>query len=463
MQTMPNATEPMDLPPPRGGGTPPDRGLAQLVVTSLLVVLAFSAGWFGNGYVNRNNTIPNDAQHKYQYVMNETWNDINANFAVPISTDLQQKMAYDAIDAMIKDLNDPGHTRFETPEQYNNETNSLNAAGIVGIGAVLSGGGKDPITIVAVYPDTPAAQAGLQAGDQIVAVNGTDVRGMTLAGVSALIRGNEGTSVTLSIVRPSVGAASNSTPTATPTPKTTPAPTIQVTLVRKKYTPQIAVSFVIPQLNIADIQIIDFAASPNDDTQTTHYQLKAAIQQAQQLGVKGIILDLRGNGGGYLGETFPVASQFIPAGQGKNVVIIRSRTGQDTSTPVQPGGLATTTPLAVLVDNNTASAAEIVAGAIAVDRPDAHIVGQTTYGTGTVLEPYTLADGSQLVLGTHLWLLPNGTSIWRKGLAPDQPVALPAGLTPLTVLAAPGNKATYEYIQRYNDTQLLQAIKDLQG
>ncbi len=90
-------------------------------------------------------------------------------------------------------------------------------------------------------------------------------------------------------------------------------------------------------------------------------------------------------------------------------------------------------------------------------------IGQATFGTGTVLEGHTLADGSTLVLGTNLWLLPNGTSIWRKGLAPDQPVALPAGLTPLTVVTAPGNKATYDYIQKYGDTQLLQAIKDLQG
>ncbi len=88
-------------------------------------------------------------------------------------------------------------------------------------------------------------------------------------------------------------------------------------------------------------------------------------------------------------------------------------------------------------------------------------VGVATYGTGTVLLPFTLADGSVLDLGTSEWLLPNGQSIYHKGLAPEQPVALPTGLTPLTVLSAPNNTASYPYIQAYGDTQLLQAIKDL--
>ncbi len=115
----------------------------------------------------------------------------------------------------------------------------------------------------------------------------------------------------------------------------------------------------------------------------------------------------------------------------------------------------------ILVDNNTASAAEITAGAIAIDRPDVKTVGQTTYGTGTVLTTQSLADGSVLDLGTSEWLLPNGQSIYHKGLTPEQPVALPTGLTPLTVLSAPNNTASYPYIQAYGDTQLLQAIKAL--
>jgi carboxyl-terminal processing protease len=453
MQTMPSATEPTNPPPPSGNTRntqPPDRGLAQLIVTTLLVVLSFSAGWFGNGYVNRNNYIgsSNDPSHKYQYVMNEAWNAINDNFVFTQNID-QQKMAYAAINAMVETLNDTGHTRFETPEEYRKETSLLQDNGTVGIGVELSGGGADPITITAVFPDTPASRGDLQAGDQIVAVDGTDVRGMTLDQVSPLIRGAEGTSVTLTIIRPSVSATAK----------------MNVTMVRAKYTPPTAVSFIIPELNIADIQLIDF--SNNADS-----QLRTELQKAETQHVSGIILDLRGNGGGYLAQAEAVTSEFVPAGSNKNVLIVRDRTSR-TTYPVKPGCLAPnpdkpddcparTIPLAILIDHNTASAAEITAGAIAIDRLDAQTVGQNTYGTGTVLLPYTLADGSVLVLGTSEWLLPDGTSVYHKGVTPEQLVSLPAKALPLTPLSAPSNQATYEYIQKSNDTQLLQAIKDVQ-
>jgi len=201
--------------------------------------------------------------------------------------------------------------------------------------------------------------------------------------------------------------------------------------------------------------LIDF--SSNADS-----KLRTEIQNAQAQHVAGIILDLRGNGGGYLDQAVAVTSEFVSAGSNKNVLIVRDRTSR-TTYPVKSGGLATTTPLVVLIDANTASAAEITAGAIAINRADAQTVGQNTYGTGTVLVPYTLADGSVLVLGTSEWLLPDGTSIYHKGVTPEQIVSLPAKALPLTVLSAPGNKATLAQIQQSNDTQLQQAIKDLQA
>ncbi len=439
MQTMPNAADPIYPPPqsPRSAEASPDRGLAQLVVTTLLVVLAFSAGWFGNGYVNRNNYVPNDQQHKYQYVMNEAWNDINDNFVVTSNIN-QQQMAYAAINAMVATLNDPGHTRFETPEEFQNENNQLNNQQTVGIGVELSGGGKDPITIVAVFPKTPASTGGLQAGDQIVGVNGTDVHGMTLDQVTPLIKGAEGTEVTLVIIRPSVS----------------PTATRAITMTRAKFTAPVVLPFIIPELNIADIQLIDFS-------QDADSQLRDALKAAEGRHVAGVVLDLRGNGGGYLGQAVSVSSEFIPAGPNTNVMILRDRASSNPQ-PVVKGGLATSLPLAILINHDTASAAEITAGAIAYNRSDVRTVGQTTYGTGTVLYPYTLADGSVLNLGTSEWLLPNGVSVYHKGLDPEQSVALPATLQPLTALSAPNNQATYAYIQKYGDTQLLQAISDVQ-
>jgi carboxyl-terminal processing protease len=436
MQTIPDTNGPFSpVPPNNDPRARLDYGYAQIAVTTLLVVLAFTAGWFGNGFVNRKNYVSNDIN---QTVMNQAWDEITTNFAVPSQVD-KRKMAYAAINAMVATLNDPGHTRFETPEEYNNEAGQLNNQGTVGIGVELSGGGSAPITIVAVFPDTPAANGGLQPGDQIVAVNGSDVRGMTLDQVHPLIVGQENTSVSLTYVRPSVN----------------PSARITVALVRKRFVPPTALSYIIPEANLAYIQLLDFSGNADKE-------LRTQIQAAQKLHVAGIIFDLRGNGGGELDQTYLVASEFIPAGPNKNVVLTETRDGTRTAQPVQSGGLATSTPVVVLVDGDTASAAEITAGAIAIDRPGVHVVGQSTFGTGTVLEPKTLDDGSVLLLATAQWLLPNGQSVYHKGLAPDQPVTLPKNVVPLTALTAPNNQANLAYIQKYNDTQLLQAIKDLQ-
>src|SRR5262245_56832154 len=99
-------------------------------------------------------------------------------------------MAYAAINAMVGTLNDPGHTRFDTPEQYRAENSQDNNQSSVGIGVVLSGGGKEPLTITEVFPDSPAAKGGLRPGDQIVAVDGKDIRGMTIDQARPLIRGS---------------------------------------------------------------------------------------------------------------------------------------------------------------------------------------------------------------------------------------------------------------------------------
>jgi carboxyl-terminal processing protease len=424
--------------PPQNGVRPNERGIAQIVVTSLLVVLAFGAGWFGNAFVNQANYIP--ANDVNQHIINQAYTEINKNYVFASAID-KQKMAYAAINAMVDTLNDSGHSRFETPEEYKNEAGQLNNDKIIGIGVYLGGGGDKPLTITAIMPDSPAAKAGLKAGDQVTAVNGTALKGLTIEQIRPLIKGDgkEGSSVTLTILRPS------ETP---PTPR-------DVTLVRAQITPPTAVGYTISDLNIAHIQLLDFSANADDE-------LKKAIRDAQQKHVKGIILDLRGNGGGYLDQAVNVTSEFVPAGTGKNVMILKTRTTSETL-KVKSGGLATTTPLVILVDNNTASAAEITAGAIAIDRPDAQTVGVTTYGTGTVLEPKTLADGSTLILGTGEWRLPNDTSIYHVGYQPQNVVALPKDVVAFTPLSANGDLTTSTDIKAANDTQLLKAITLMQA
>jgi carboxyl-terminal processing protease len=375
-----------------------------------------------------------------QHIINQAYSEINKNYVFTNAID-KQKMAYAAINAMVDTLGDTGHSRFETPEEYKNEASQLNNDKIIGIGVYLGGGGDKPLIITAIMPNSPAAKAGLKAGDQISAVNGTALKGLTIEQSSPLIKGDgkEGSSVTLTIV----------TPTATP-----PTPR-DVTLVRAEITPPTAVSYTISDLNIAHIQLLGFSANADDE-------MKKAIRDAQSKHVKGIILDLRGNGGGYLDQAVNVTSEFVPAGADKNVMILKTRTTSETL-KVKSGGLATTTPLVILVDGNTASAAEITAGAIALDRSDVQTVGETTFGTGTVLEPKTLADGSTLILGTGEWLLPNEKSVYHNGYEPQNVVALPKDVVAYTPLTANGDLTTLANIKASNDTQLLKAIELMQA
>jgi len=178
--------------------------------------------------------------------------------------------------------------------------------------------------------------------------------------------------------------------------------------------------------------------------------------------VQGIVLDLRDNPGGYLDQAVDVASEFIPAGPNKNVLIVRTRTDKQTMA-VKSGGLATDTPLTILVNNNTASAAEIVTGAIRVNRPDVHVIGEKTFGTGTVLQPFTLSDGSVVLLGVAEFLLPDGSSIYNKGIQPDQPVTLPKDVVPVSALVAQNANYTLKQIEQAGDTQLLKGLEDISG
>jgi carboxyl-terminal processing protease len=433
MDHLEHGEQPIRTEPPRERSTSGIQGISQVLVTAILVAVAFGAGWFGNMYVNSANIATGDQRQVLQ-----AWNDIDQNFVVTGSID-HKKMAYAAIQAMVDSLGDTGHSRFETPEQLAQEQQQLNNAPTVGIGVYLSGGGQQPIKIDAVIPDSPASKTNLSPGDWIVGVNGQNVRGKTIEQVRPLIGGPEGTNVTLTIIRPSVSTTA----------------TFDVPITRGKFSVKTVVSYIIPGLNIAHIQIVQFA-------QDADSQLRTALKDAQAAHVKGIILDLRDNPGGYLDQSVAVASEFIPAGQGKNVLIERSRTGSQT-VPVTAGGLATSTPLVILVNNSTASAAEIVAGSIAVNRPDVHVVGEKTFGTGTVLQQFILADGSALWLGTQEWLLPNGQSIYHSGFTPDQQVALPSTVSPVSPLVAQEEKLTQSQILSSGDTQLLKAIHLLGG
>jgi carboxyl-terminal processing protease len=166
----------------------------------------------------------------------------------------------------------------------------------------------------------------------------------------------------------------------------------------------------------------------------------------------GLILDLRNNPGGLLNEAIGVASQFL---QGGNVLLERDSSGTTTPMPVKSGGLLPRLPLVVLVNVGSASAAEVVAGALR-DAHRALLVGETTFGTGTVLKEFPLSDGSALLLAVGEWLTPAGHTIWHKGIAPDVEVSLPQAASPL--LPTMIREMTGERLKKSGDTQLLRAL-----
>jgi carboxyl-terminal processing protease len=221
-----------------------------------------------------------------------------------------------------------------------------------------------------------------------------------------------------------------------------------VSLVRGAVTIPVVDWRMVPGTHIADIQLDQFSSGATA-------ALVKALGAAHAAGATGIALDLRGNPGGYLSEAVGVASQFLGSG---DVLLTQDAAGTRTATPVRTGGVALTDSLVVLVDRSTASSAEIVAGAL----QDAHraiVVGEKTFGTGTVLGQFMLDDGSALRIGTSEWLTPSGRSLWHDGLVPDQVVALSSGQRPVAPADLAGLSAAKA--AAVPDAQLKAALRDV--
>jgi carboxyl-terminal processing protease len=183
--------------------------------------------------------------------------------------------------------------------------------------------------------------------------------------------------------------------------------------------------------------------------------LKKELVNMQTMGVSGIILDLRNNPGGLLSESIGVASQFLSSGI---VVEEKNADGGVDYVPVQPGGVATQVHMVVLVNQGTASASEIVTGALQ-DAKRATVIGDTTFGTGTVLDVFNMSDGSALLLATQEWLTPKGRVIWHRGLDPDLVVKMDADVDPLTPESE--RLMTPDQWKTTNDIQFLKALEIL--
>jgi carboxyl-terminal processing protease len=358
----------------------------------------------------------------------ESWNLVQ-NHYVDRSAVNPQRMTYGAIEGMLNTLGDAGHTRFLTPADLRSELQSISGQ-LEGIGAQMVVRELGP-TILAPLPDSPAQRAGLMPGDTIVRVDGKDVSGLTLEEVVSMIRGPAGTTVQLTVVHPGDTSLTD------------------ITVSRERLTVPSVTWVMVPGTTFAHVLVSQFSDKAGE-------QLAVALRAARDAGATGIIFDVRNNAGGLRDEAIAVASQFIPEGQ--IVLVEHDAQGRETKVAAKPSGAAVDMPLVVLVNEGSASSAEIVAGAIQ-DHGRGPLIGATTVGTGTVLSNFQLSDGSALFLGTKQWLTPNGNEIWHKGITPDIPVAMPPATPPLT----PQQERNVESFDEILDTQLRRAVATLRS
>jgi carboxyl-terminal processing protease len=361
-------------------------------------------------------------------LVTEAWNTIERHYVDRAAVN-RADMTYGAISGMVDSLGDSGHSTFLTPAMVKDLTN-LERGQFKGIGVEIQK--KDEqVVIVAPFDDSPAQRAGLRAGDIIDKVFDQDITGWPLSRVVEKISGPAGSRVRLTIEDAHTGRRR------------------QVTVARAVVRIREVTWRRLPGTGVVHLRIGGF------DEGVTR-QLRSALGEIQATDAAGIILDLRNNPGGMLDEAVGVASQFL---EGGNVLLARDARGRVSPLPVQKGGLATNIPLVVLINGGSASAAEIVAGALA-DARRATLVGEKTFGTGTVLREFRLSDGSALLLAIEEWLTPEGHSFWHRGLRPQVPVSLPEEATLLVPRVEGGLRA--EQLRSNADRQLLQALEILE-
>ncbi len=356
------------------------------------------------------------------------WNTIQAYY-VDRAAIQPKRMTYAAIAGMVDSLGDTGHSTFLTPQEVKMATASIDGH-FAGIGAEVQMK-EGYVVIVAPIDGTPAQRAHLRPGERIIEVDGKSVEGEPLITVVEKIRGPAGTKVTLTLQNPVTGKLRT------------------VTLVRAEIPVESVSWHMIPGTQVADIRIARFSEG-------TATELYKALRQAEQAGARGIVLDLRNDPGGLLDQAIDVASLFIPKG---NVLLERNAAGKITAVPVRADVPKFRLPMAILINGGTASAAEIVAGALH-DDVDAPLIGRRTFGTGTVLRPFRLPGGGELLLGVREWLTPDGHTIWHKGIAPTEKVVLPADAILLRPDALQG--MTPAKLRASHDTQLLAALRAVQ-
>lgn len=310
---------------------------------------------------------------------------IKENYVEEVST---QKLIEGAIKGVVEALNDP-YTHYLSRKDFD-QFKETTTGKFEGVGMVVGANKDGQIAVVSPLEGTPADRAGIKAGDVILEIDGKETKGMSVEDAVDRIRGKKGTKV-------------------------------QLTLARKDAKEPIRVSLIREEINVPNVssKVIDgkygYIRIHNFNEQTDK-DLRTHLERAKNEGAKGIVLDLRNNPGGLLDEAVMVASKFLDSGI---VVKVKGRDGQVRTNPVRPDSdTDPKVPLVILVNHGSASASEIVAGAIQ-DYKRGVIVGEKTFGKASVQTIMNLTDGTGLLLTTDTYLTPNGRLIHKKGIDPD--------------------------------------------
>jgi carboxyl-terminal processing protease len=347
----------------------------------LLVTLVVIGSSFGTGYILGFNSPYHQVYD--QVIIDQAWNEIFTEYINRDAIDTRT-LSHAAIEGMIKALDDP-YSAFLEPEEYEYYSSDI-AGEYEGIGAYVTA--KDEQIILSPIAGSPAEEAGVKAGDILLEIDGEPVDDMDIADVVLKVRGPEGTTVELLIAREGE------------------IQPLAIEIIRDIIeTPSVRLEM---KDDFAHITITNFAEG-------TGAELADILQKVDEAKTRGIILDLRGNPGGLLDTVVTVASHFLADGK---ILDVRDNQGKVTTYDRVDVTPVTDLPMVVLVDSFSASASEVLTGALQ-DYGRATIAGTTTFGKGSVNQLIELNDGSAIYLTTSRWLTPDGHLIEGKGIEPD--------------------------------------------
>jgi len=392
-----------------------DRKGTSKLITFILILIVGAGSFFGGsiyGSINSDKVIdpgtPANADSSFDKLY-EVRDVINSQYYQDID---QDALVEGAIKGMVNSVGDP-YTVFFNAEEYE-DFNDDGQGNYVGIGVIV-GIKEDRIVVITPFEGSPAFKAGLRSGDFITKVEGVEYKGTDLDKAVSVIKGEEGQPVTITIMRDGIEE--------------------DVTIVRASIT-MVNVESEMLEGDIAHVTMLQFS---ND----TAKQVREAMEDLKSQGAKGYILDLRGNPGGFLDEAVDVASLFVE----KDKTILYTLDKYDQKKEYRSkGGDFIGEPLVVLIDEGSASASEVVSGALK-DYGAATLVGQKSFGKGIVQMVFEVGDNEGVKVTVSSYYSPNGINIHGEGIVPDVEVQIPEDAeAPLTI---------------ENDTQLQKAVEVL--